>query len=505
MEVRQYDSRLRLTQINDELLTNTYYEILSYAPNGDVLSTDDEINGSWTFTYDDFNRLASATLATPSAAYTDIYDRYGNRWDQYLGGVCTAGTSFCVTFDANNHVNNGSLTYDAAGNVIADSQHHYAFDAENRLISVDAGVTATYIYDAQGNRVRKTTPVASLDYLYDLANRPFVEVTVPASGLGTWDRSEVFAGSRHLATYTGGPTGATYNNFADALGTVHRRTTYAGATCETITNLPFGDGQQTTGTCGDPSPMHFTGKERDLESGLDNFGARYHASSLGRFMSPDPMHVMEQKKGDPQQWNMYTYVRNNPLRMVDANGKWPTEIHNQIIDKAFPGLSAHQRDILKSASYKMDHCMTCQSEGNSFQHSMRAPGENPAAAKQKTEDFIGTEEHLAQGMQKTTPADASKINDRSLDMFGNAAHTVADGTSPAHVDAQGNPLPWDPYSPSAVKAHEEAESTISSDEMDAAINALRKAFQQTYGQTAAQQAATPPPQPPICAPNSACP
>jgi hypothetical protein len=88
---------------------------------------------------------------------------------------------------------------------------------------------------------------------------------------------------------------------------------------------------------------------------------------------------------------------------------------------------------------------------------------------------------------------------------GLPARPVADGTSPAHVDAQGNPLPWDPYSPSAVKAHEEAESTISSDEMDAAINALRKAFQQTYGQTAAQQAATPPPQPPICAPNSACP
>jgi hypothetical protein len=212
---------------------------------------------------------------------------------------------------------------------------------------------------------------------------------------------------------------------------------------------------------------------------------------------------MTQKKADPQQWNMYAYVRNNPLRMVDANGKWPTEIHNQITDRAFPGLSAHQRDILKSASYKMDHCLTCQSEGNSYQHSMRAPSENPADAKQKANDFIGDEEHLAQGYQKATPADASKINDRLLGMFGNAAHTVADGTSPAHVDPQGNPLPWDPYSPSAVSAHEAAESTISSDEMDAAVNAMRAAFQNTYGQAAAQQAATPS-QPATCAPNSAC-
>ena len=47
----------------------------------------------------------------------------------------------------------------------------------------------------------------------------------------------------------------------------------------------------------------FTGKERDAESGLDNFGKRYHGSSLGRFMTPDPIHVMKQKFTDPQQWN----------------------------------------------------------------------------------------------------------------------------------------------------------------------------------------------------------
>jgi RHS repeat-associated protein len=66
----------------------------------------------------------------------------------------------------------------------------------------------------------------------------------------------------------------------------------------------------------------FTGKERDSESGLDNVGARYDASSLGRFMTPDPVHILKQKLVDPQQWNMYAYVRNNPLRFVDPKGKW---------------------------------------------------------------------------------------------------------------------------------------------------------------------------------------
>ncbi len=66
----------------------------------------------------------------------------------------------------------------------------------------------------------------------------------------------------------------------------------------------------------------FTGKERDAETGLDNFIKRYHASSMGRFMSPDPMMIMKQKLLDPQQWNMYSYARNNPLRFIDPTGMY---------------------------------------------------------------------------------------------------------------------------------------------------------------------------------------
>jgi len=93
-----------------------------------------------------------------------------------------------------------------------------------------------------------------------------------------------------------------------------------GTNCESIASLPFGDGQSITGTCGDVSPMHFTGKERDSESGLDNFGARYNSSSLGRFMSPDAA-LVDQYIDNPQSWNLYTYVRNNPLINIDPNGE----------------------------------------------------------------------------------------------------------------------------------------------------------------------------------------
>ena len=67
-------------------------------------------------------------------------------------------------------------------------------------------------------------------------------------------------------------------------------------------------------------PPQFTGKERDAESGLDYFGARYYGSALGRFTSPDPSGPLAQKPQDPQSWNLYAYARNNSLANVDPDG-----------------------------------------------------------------------------------------------------------------------------------------------------------------------------------------
>ena len=63
-----------------------------------------------------------------------------------------------------------------------------------------------------------------------------------------------------------------------------------------------------------------TGKERDAESGLDYFGARYYGSALGRFSSPDET-LVDQAPQDPQSWNLYSYARNNPLSNTDPDGQ----------------------------------------------------------------------------------------------------------------------------------------------------------------------------------------
>jgi RHS repeat-associated protein len=61
-----------------------------------------------------------------------------------------------------------------------------------------------------------------------------------------------------------------------------------------------------------------TGKERDSETGLDYFGARYYGSNMGRFMSADSASYSNSK--DPQSWNLYAYSLNNPVTFRDADG-----------------------------------------------------------------------------------------------------------------------------------------------------------------------------------------
>jgi RHS repeat-associated protein len=232
-----------------------------------------------------------------------------------IGSV--AGYSECtqeglsVSANSNNQLVATGYSYDASGNLLNDGTHSYTYDAESRIVKVDGGSTAAYVYDAEGRRVQKTTAAGTVNYVYDIAGQQVAEV----NSSGTLNRAEVYAGGWHLATYT---NSTTYFNHADWLGTERMRTGVSGTSCETIMSLPFGDGQATSGSC-DPTPMHFTGKERDSESGLDNFDFRYFSSSMGRFMNPDDTEAIN-SLGNPQGLNLYSYVQNNPTNSVDPDG-----------------------------------------------------------------------------------------------------------------------------------------------------------------------------------------
>jgi RHS repeat-associated protein len=72
------------------------------------------------------------------------------------------------------------------------------------------------------------------------------------------------------------------------------------------------------------SQSRYTGKERDTETGFANgndyFGARYYASSMGRFISPDPSGLAAVNSSFPQSWNMYVHAADNPLVFTDPTG-----------------------------------------------------------------------------------------------------------------------------------------------------------------------------------------
>jgi RHS repeat-associated protein len=112
----------------------------------------------------------------------------------------------------------------------------------------------------------------------------------------------------------------------DGLGSVRAVTNQQGQVVERHDYLPFGE-ECTVGDCaGNPQvgagqAKKFTGKERDTETGLDYFGARYYGSRIGRFTTIDPVFTWEPNLTDPQRWNRYAYGRDNPLRYVDPDGR----------------------------------------------------------------------------------------------------------------------------------------------------------------------------------------
>jgi len=112
----------------------------------------------------------------------------------------------------------------------------------------------------------------------------------------------------------------TYFIHTDHLGSTRVVTNLSGGVFDSLDYLPFGEQ-----IAGDTGTTHkFTGKERDAESGLDEFGARYDSSTLGRFMTPDwaakPTTVPYASFGDPQTLNLYSYVENAPVNRADADG-----------------------------------------------------------------------------------------------------------------------------------------------------------------------------------------
>jgi hypothetical protein len=100
----------------------------------------DSVMGTWTYSYDDFNRLTSGTAAAGAddgLVLVWSYDRYGNRWTQTASGSGNAtAVQPSLTFSGNNNRIDG-FTYDAAGNLLNDGRNSYTYDTYHFHLTID--------------------------------------------------------------------------------------------------------------------------------------------------------------------------------------------------------------------------------------------------------------------------------------------------------------------------------------------------------------------------------
>jgi RHS repeat-associated protein len=240
-------------------------------------------------------------------------------------GVPLAGnTPTGNVYNANNQI--GGASYDAAGNQLSVNGATLTYDAENRQTSATAppalgGGTEWYYYDGDGRRIEKTGASGTTAYIYDA----FGQLAAEYGGA----RDYIRLGGQVVAIENpgGGPCQTCYFSY-DQLGSVRIVMDQNANVVARHDYLPFGAeipsgwaGRSSLWGASDGVYEKFTGQERDSETGLDFFQARYYGSALGRFTSPDPHTATVLHLINPQRWNMYAYGLNNPLFYTDPTGK----------------------------------------------------------------------------------------------------------------------------------------------------------------------------------------
>jgi RHS repeat-associated protein len=293
--------------------------------NGDITSwiASGTQNFNRSYSYDSLNRLS--TLSSPSdpngcTGLSWTYDAWGNRTNQTVtGGTCQ---TFAQSANTQNQLVGPPYLYDAAGNMTYDGSHTYTYDAENRLIQVDGTVgtcstaTACYTYDASGVRVEKSTSAGEFDYLYDLSGND-VTVWLTNTGGSSWLTGNVYFNGGLAAEYFGGTT---YFVHQDHLGSTRLVTALNQSIVQNLDYLPFGELNSADSGI---TTHEFTGDERDAETDLAHAQFRQYSSSYARWMTPDPTGLGAVDPTNPQSWNRYVYVFNNPLVLSDPAGLIP--------------------------------------------------------------------------------------------------------------------------------------------------------------------------------------
>lgn len=277
------------------------------------------------YQYDKLGRLKVAQNSRNERASLGVgepttYDINGNL-ETLKQGERMNEYEYIQNTDKVNGVSNGSepqfYRYDANGNVKVASHRQISeidYDPLTQLttqIQVEGEVSKTvaFKYNGANQRVLKTSrdssghPTATKLYVHGLNDYPLSEVS---------DQSVQYVyGIGGLLALV--KDGKVYTILKDHLGSTRMVVDEAGTVIAAFDYLPFGDLMGVA--YGNPEIIsyRYTGQEFDAELGLYNYRARFYDSRLGRFYATDPK---------SQFASPYLYAGNNPVIMVDPDGKF---------------------------------------------------------------------------------------------------------------------------------------------------------------------------------------
>ena len=283
------------------------------------------------YTYDALNRITkqyeTPFLASGTANAWQLvfnYDRYGNRivdqtqsfaYSEIAAKTLSQYNSANQLIKSTQGVSAQDVIYDSAGNMTYHpALGTFSYDAENHQTNASTSSgSAQYFYDGEGKRVKKVVNGTTTIFAYDAFGQLAYEYSNGSSNQ---------SGTQYLVH--------------DVLGSTRLVLDQSGSVVSRRDYFAFGDeipGSASFGGRGDAALKFnqsfaanqlYTGKERDLETGLDYFVARYMSSAQGRFISADyslaPQSVPFADLSDPQTLNLYSYVRNSPLSHTDPSG-----------------------------------------------------------------------------------------------------------------------------------------------------------------------------------------
>ena len=307
-----YDNVGRMNQYKYNVGGQTETANLTWNGTGTLgqLAITDQFNSTNTqtcnYTHDDLTRISAANCGS-IWNQTFSYDPFGN--------ITQSGTgSFQPTYATSTNritqIGSSGTSYDADGNVKSDSIHSFAWDVYGTPATIDSVGTT---YDALGRMVER-----------NLGGGSYAQVVYTPAGakLATMSGTTLQAGFVSLpagavAQYSS--NGGFYYRLADWQGST-RVVTQEGAPWifTDVAYSPFGFPYALSGI----PDYSFTGMNQDTSAGLYDFPAREYEYQ-GRWPSPDPAGLTAIDPTNPQSWNRYAYVMNNPLAYADPSGMHP--------------------------------------------------------------------------------------------------------------------------------------------------------------------------------------